>query len=91
MPAANEDIVAVRHEMWNLLQQQMDTLNTPSGLTDNQLIECLERQSRVQELRERLEALNGLTKADQTPDGIPVETAFESQTLRFPDSLPAAA
>ena len=51
-----EDIVAVRREMLDLLRQQMEVLNSAPELTDSQLRECYDRQGRVQQLREKLEA-----------------------------------
>ena len=59
MPWQVEDknIVAVRREMLDLLRQQMESLDSPGGLTDSQLIECYNRQGRVQELREELQSL----------------------------------
>jgi hypothetical protein len=51
-----EDIVAVRREMLDLLRQQMEVLNSAPELTDRQLRECYDRQGRVQELREKLQA-----------------------------------
>ena len=51
-----EDIVAVRREMLDLLRQQMEVLNSAPELTDSQLRECYDRQGRVQELREKLQA-----------------------------------
>ena len=56
MPARTEDVAAVRREIIDLLRQQMEALDSPLGLTDIRLIECFERQARVQELREKLEA-----------------------------------
>jgi hypothetical protein len=53
----DKDIVAVRREMLDLLRQQIESLDSPGGLTDTQLIECYNRQGRVQELREKLQAL----------------------------------
>ncbi len=53
----DKDIVAVRREMLDLLRQQMESLDSPGGLTDSELIECYNRQGRVQELREKLQAL----------------------------------
>ena len=50
--------MAVRHEILQLLRQQMEALNSPLGLTDARLRECYERQGRVQELREKLQALS---------------------------------
>jgi hypothetical protein len=56
MQSQAEDIVAVRREMFDLLRQQMEVLNSAPELTDSQLRECYERQGRVQELREKLQA-----------------------------------
>jgi hypothetical protein len=56
MPSPAEDIVAVRREMLNLLRQQMEALDSPEGMTDSQLMACYQRQVRVQELRDKLEA-----------------------------------
>jgi hypothetical protein len=50
------NIAAVRQEIMDLLRQQMEALNSPLGLTDARLSECYERQARVQELREKLQA-----------------------------------
>jgi hypothetical protein len=55
MPATTEDIVAMRQEIWELLRRQMAILNSPEGLSDGKLMECYERQARVQELREKLQ------------------------------------
>ena len=55
-PQAAEDVVAVRREMLDLLGQQMEVLNSAPELTDTQLRECYNRQGRVQELREKLQA-----------------------------------
>ena len=49
------DLTALRQEILDLLRQQMYVLDSPTGLTDNQLRECYLRQSRVQELREQLQ------------------------------------
>jgi len=57
MQAADE-LVAMREEILELLCQQMDALDSPLGLTDARLIECYERQARVQELREKMQALS---------------------------------
>jgi len=51
-----EDIVAVRREMLDLLRQQLEVLNSAPELKDVQLKECYDRQGRVQELREKLQA-----------------------------------
>lgn len=58
MPAEIEDLVAARQEIWDLLRQQVETLGSSQELTDRQLIECYNRQLRVQELREKLENLS---------------------------------
>lgn len=62
-----KDIVAVRREMLELLRQQMECLDSPGGLTDSQLIECYNRQGRVQELREKLQALLSEQEAFSPP------------------------
>ncbi len=61
--------MAVRHEILQLLCQQMEALNSPLGLTAARLRECCERQGRVQELREKLQALsNSEREAASTRD-----------------------
>jgi hypothetical protein len=49
-------MAALRREILDLLRQQMEALDSPLGLTDARLTECYERQARVQELREKLQA-----------------------------------
>ena len=56
MHAGFEDLEAVRQEMLALLSQQMNALDSPQGLTHDQLRECYVRQTRVLELRDRLQA-----------------------------------
>jgi hypothetical protein len=56
MPSRDDDIVAVRRELLDLLHPQMDMLNSSSELTDGQLRECYDRQGRVRELGEKLQA-----------------------------------
>jgi hypothetical protein len=56
MPATAEEIAAVRREILDLLGQQMEALDSPLGLTHARLTECYERQARVHELREKLQA-----------------------------------
>jgi hypothetical protein len=46
----------VRREILDLLRQQMEALDSPLGLSDARLTECYERQARVQELRDKLQA-----------------------------------
>jgi len=58
MQARAEEIVAVRQEILELLSLQMEALDSPMGLTEARLSECYERQARVQELREKLQALS---------------------------------
>ena len=58
----SQEIIALRAEMMTLLRQQLDALDTPEGLTDSRLMECYARQSRVQELREKLQSV---TNADR--------------------------
>jgi hypothetical protein len=45
-----------RREIMMLLRQQMRVLDSGAELTDSQLRECYDRQVRVQELREKLQA-----------------------------------
>jgi hypothetical protein len=54
--SSGHEVMAVRQEILDLLRQQMDALDSPQGLTEEQLRECYDRQTRVQELREKLEA-----------------------------------
>jgi hypothetical protein len=56
MRSEAEDIVAVRREILDLLRQQMAALDSPLGVTDDALRECYDRQARVQELGEKLQA-----------------------------------
>jgi hypothetical protein len=80
MPAEIEDIVAARREIWSLLQKQLEALNSPSGLTDGELIACYDRQTKVQQLREKLEATRD-PGSDDRPMQIemPMETTFAPQ------------
>jgi hypothetical protein len=59
MPARPEDVVALRSEILELLRQQTEVLDTPRGLTHDQLRQCYDRQSRVRQLREKLQAIFG--------------------------------
>jgi len=89
--ARDEDIVAVRRKMLRLLCRQMEVLNSPS-LTELQLLECYNRQERVQELRAKLEGmLKEATRLEMelgcTPDELPAFTdnappAFRAATTR---------
>jgi len=66
MPESEDDMAALRREIVDLIRQQMEALDSPQGLTDARLSECYERQARVQELREKLEAArNSVTEADR--------------------------
>ncbi|MFY9744531.1 MAG: hypothetical protein WA252_16095 [Candidatus Sulfotelmatobacter sp.] len=62
-----DDMEAIRQEILGLLRQQMETLDSPSGLTDDQLRECYLRQGRVQELREVLQAASVSQDKQQDP------------------------
>jgi|SRR5579863_8729955 len=57
MPSQLDDMVAVRREILALLHQQLAVLDSAPELTDDQLIECYDRQGRVLELRDQLQAL----------------------------------
>jgi hypothetical protein len=50
----NPESDRLREEILRLLRTQMEVLATPAGLSDVQLMECYDRQTRVQELREKL-------------------------------------
>jgi hypothetical protein len=52
----DRNMETLRQEILGLLRQQMQALDSPGGLTDEQLRECYLRQNRVQELREILQA-----------------------------------
>jgi hypothetical protein len=56
VPAELNDMEAVRQEILSLLRQQMEALDSPDGLTDDQLKQCYLRHDRVQELREVLQS-----------------------------------
>jgi hypothetical protein len=58
MQAGAEEMKAVRQQILHLLQQQLEALDSPQGLTDARLTECYERQARVQKLRDTLQALS---------------------------------
>lgn len=62
MPGKAQEIAAarIREEIMDLLRQQVEALDSPQGLSDERLSECYQRQERVQELREKLQALAGL-------------------------------
>jgi hypothetical protein len=80
--SVENNLKAVRQEMLDLLRQQMETLDSPLGLTDAQLRECYIRQTRVQELREQLQMALSL----QQESG-PAETAHSL----IPTAQPASA
>jgi hypothetical protein len=84
-----DEIGAVRREMWKLLQQQIETLQSAQELTDRQIIQCYERQMRVQELREKLEDCNSRSQESVSASsrGNNVEVCTLSEGI---DSLTAA-
>jgi hypothetical protein len=43
-----------------LLALQLEALDSPQGLTEAKLMECYQRQTRVQELRDQLQAISDL-------------------------------
>jgi hypothetical protein len=90
MQAGAEEIVAVRQEILHLLRQQMEALDSPLGLTDARLSECYERQARVQELREKLQALsNSEPEAGSAPEVAARTPSRAAQVM--PASLDIAA
>ncbi len=80
----SEDLAALRREMVYLLRQQMEALDSPLGLTSARLTECYERQARVQELREKLQA--AITAEPEV-----VSTSRETSTVEQTSPLNAAA
>ena len=80
----SEGLEALRREIVYLLRQQMEALDSPVGLTDARLSECYERQARVQELREKLQAAI-------TADPEVVSTSRETSTVEQTSPLNAAA
>ncbi|MGA9390363.1 MAG: hypothetical protein WBV69_07950 [Candidatus Sulfotelmatobacter sp.] len=51
------EIAAVRAEIMKLLHQQLEALDSREGLSDTKLMECYDRQGRVQALREQLQTI----------------------------------
>ena len=88
---AAEELVAMRQEIMQLLSQQLDALESPLGLSDARLRECYERQSRVQELREKMQAVSNAIvepetarhEADAEPScgALPIPASFDTATL----------
>jgi hypothetical protein len=68
--------------MMDLLRQQMEVLDSSPELSDRQLRECYDRQSRVQALRELLQAASAaelessLTSIPDSPESnvIPIDS-----------------
>jgi len=69
MQSETEDMLAVRREILDLLREQMEALDSPLGLTDEQLKQCYDRQTRVQDLREKL------TRANATAEAAPLSVS----------------
>lgn len=62
--AQSEDVVAVRREIVDLLRQQLEALDSPDGLSEATLMECYQRQTRVQELRDQLQSISDHKRAE---------------------------
>jgi len=86
MQAGAEEIVAVRQEILHLLRQQMEALDSPLGLTAARLSECYERQGRVQELREKLQAMMSISEAEagSVPDEAAETPSRAAQVMPTP-------
>jgi hypothetical protein len=56
MQVETAEILAVRAEIMDLLRQQLAALDSTGELSDITLMECYDRQARVQELREKLQS-----------------------------------
>lgn len=74
----NLDAAAIRREMMALLRQQLEALDSPGGLTDARLMECYERQHRVQMLREKLQFT---TRQDDALHNEALQTEMPSAVL----------
>jgi hypothetical protein len=83
-----EDIVAARREMLDLPRQQMEVLNSAPELTDSRLRECYDRQGRVQELREKLQA--SLNREPQNCPRMNEQLTSELSTADFSISMSPA-
>ena len=90
MQAGTDELVAVRQEILQLLRQQIDALNSPLGLTDARLTECYERQARVQELREKMQALSNASEEAESARG-EAAAGPSCGALVIPASLDTAA
>jgi hypothetical protein len=66
MQEETAEIAAIRIEIMKLLRQQLEALDTAEGLTDNKLMECYDRQARVQALREQLQTLAQMKETERT-------------------------
>ncbi len=58
MQVETAEVMAIRTEIMDLLRQQLSALDQSEELSDKTLIECYDRQARVQELRERLQSIS---------------------------------
>ncbi|MGC1374447.1 MAG: hypothetical protein WA824_20085 [Candidatus Sulfotelmatobacter sp.] len=76
-----DDMEAIRQQILGLLRQQMEALDSPSGLTDDQLRECYLRQGRVQELREMLQGASISQDQDKEHGPTPMSGPAWSQCL----------
>lgn len=76
MNAGLEDMEAIRQEILGLLRQQMEALDSPKGMTDDQVRECYLRQNRVQELRELLQASVSQGEEQEQQDIPPMQDAM---------------
>ena len=62
MQVENAERMAIRTKMMDLLRQQLAALDSTAELSDNMLMECYDRQARVQELREKLQSISHATE-----------------------------
>jgi hypothetical protein len=58
MQAETAETVAIRAEIMDLLRQQLAALDSTGELSDTMLMQCYDRQARVQELREELQSIS---------------------------------
>ena len=66
MQAETAETVAIRAEIMDLLRQQLAALDSTGELSDTTLIQCYDRQARVQELREKLQSIS-YAKESESP------------------------
>ena len=91
MQEQTAEIAALRAEIMKLLHQQLEALDSPEGLTDTKLMECYDRQGRVQALREQLQMIantggdssNVIAMPSTAEKSVPRFRALDERELRI--------